>query len=390
MLSHAIIRALAGSKGLVLDRILAILPVLAILAIGGSGCGGRTMGTTNNSTDDGGAGNDGGANNNNNNNPGDPCEAMDAVELEVGAVCLDERPLGWSWDGAACVEIWCYCGGEECGNLYQSLGGCLAARAPSCLPANSCLDEPYDRCQQRPDCRIEYYGGGCFNLDDCSPDAPGEDNWICWEQGIVCVPADHPCTLRGPGDCDGECYWWGRSQELCFEQCCTSESYGYCAPVPGAGAECEAQNISFCADPCADTVGWRWDGGFCRPVQCCCEGPDCGAMYATREACVTSRQGCLDNTCAIEGGYCDYGDYTPGACQDGYYVDEELTQQEPGVCGMGSCCAPCLEPVGTDFGYIGHSPQECADIDWDCFSPDFLPFENACGCGCYRPLNGGG
>lgn len=30
--------------------------------------------------------------------------------------------------------------------------------------------------------------------------------------------------------------------------------------------------------------------------------------------------------------------------------------------------------------YMGTSPEVCVDIDWDCFSPGWVSFENECGC----------
>ena len=314
----------------------------------------------------------------------DPCAPMDASG-DLAVVCREQSPRGYAWDGTTCVAIWCACQGDDCGALYVTENLCWAARAPACLPAHACLNQPYESCTERADCQVVWYGGGCFDLDTCSAGGPDSDNWLCWEQGIACVPADHPCTQRSRGDCDGACYWWEQSQEVCFEACCLEESYGYCAPVPAQPPDCAPQEIGFCPDACADLVGYRWDGEFCRPVTCCCEGADCGDMYLEREGCVMAHWGCSENACSETGGYCDYGDFVEPTCLEGYGKDWQVVQEDPDACGMGVCCAPCPDPNAEGVWYLSTDPLDCLAADWDCFDDNLVSFENECGCGC-RPL----
>jgi hypothetical protein len=138
-------------------------------------------------------------------------------------------------------------------------------------------------------------------------------------------------------------------------------------------------------DPCTSVVGVYWDGAFCRPIICCCEGPDCADTWDTPGECLAEHLECDLNECGVTGGYCDYGDATVPACHEGYGRDHYLGGLVPGVCGMGVCCAPCPDPTDPGVSYISHDPLECMGIDWDCFDPDYIGFDNECGCGC-RPV----
>jgi len=258
----------------------------------------------------------------------DPCAAMDA-QLPPNVRCGDPTPIGWSWNGTACVGIPCECEGADCGALYASEALCYAARAPACLPADECQSLEYDACDERTDCQVVWYGGGCIDLDTCEPGGPGEDNWLCWEQGIACVPADQPCNQLDRGDCDGDCYWWEHRQEACFgdtgnEECCVQESWGYCAALPE------------------------------------------------------------HNACTEAGGYCQYGDYVPPTCGEGYGNDWAVIADDPDACGLGICCTPCPDPDDPAVSYVSQDPAECATIDFDCMDGDTRHFDNECGCGCLQ------
>lgn len=152
------------------------------------------------------------------------------------------------------------------------------------------------------------------------------------------------------------------------------------AELPIPRPECEGQLAGGCPDACMDIVGYFWDGAYCQPIICCCEGPDCDQTYATLADCVDARTSCFSEACTDTGGYCSSA-FPPGdQCAVGHFPNESFA---PGVCGGGTCCSPCLEPDSPQVDYIAHSPEACATIDWDCFSPGWLNFENACGCGCY-------
>lgn len=147
---------------------------------------------------------------------------------------------------------------------------------------------------------------------------------------------------------------------------------------------CEPMDVWGCPDGCIDEVGSYWDGAFCSPIICCCEGPDCAQTYATHADCVAAHLACMDEVCIDAGGYCASGSGWSGGCAVGHHENDALASVNPGLCGGGVCCTPCLEPDALEIDYIASSPEACADIDWDCFSPGWVNFENACGCGCAR------
>lgn len=315
--------------------------------------------------------------------PPGSCAPMDAM-LPPNVRCGDPTPIGWTWTGTGCYGIPCACEGADCDRLYATEALCMADRAPACLPPPDCLGLDYQTCEDRPDCQVVFYGGGCIDLDTCEWGGPSDGNWLCWEQGIVCLPSGAPCSDRGPAECDGDCYWWEHRTEHCFSdmgegECCFEEGYGYCAPLPREVPGCEAQAVQGCSDPCVNVVGYFWDGTFCAPIRCCCEGPYCNETYDTLEACLDSRAECLDNACAEAGGTCNYGDAVVPTCDPEYGTNYAITSSHPGVCGMGVCCTPC--PNGPGVSYVSHDPAQCADIDFDCFDQG-EHFDNECGCGC--------
>ena len=175
------------------------------------------------------------------------------------------------------------------------------------------------------------------------------------------------CTCEG-SDCD----------EIFTTYRACMDDYGpRCLGEP----DCDAQEITGCMDPCASVAGYYWDGDFCSPIICCCEGPDCAHTYQTVEQCMHERRQCAENPCAAASGYCNYGDAVVPTCVDGHGRDDYINNTNPGVCGMGICCTPCPDENAPGVTYFGHSPQECADIDWGCYA-NTRSFDNECGCGC--------
>ncbi|MDY0000217.1 MAG: hypothetical protein RBU30_02865 [Polyangia bacterium] len=315
----------------------------------------------------------------------DQCAPMEARQ-DPAVRCDGGDPIGWTWTGWGCLGIPCACEGADCAALYGTEGACLSARAPACLPPPDCLGLGWEACEERTDCQAVLYGGGCIDLDSCEMGGPTDGNWLCWERGFVCLPAGAPCSDLPYGQCDGDCYWWERRSTHCFGDmgdgdCCVEEGYGFCAPISRPQPGCEAQSVLGCSDPCVNLVGYYWDGAFCAPIRCCCEGPDCGGTYSTLEACLDARAECTENACAVAGGTCNYGDAVIPTCDEGYGTDYSITETSPGACGLGVCCTPCPDPTQEGVWYAAHSPIECADIDFDCFDLG-RHFDNECGCGC--------
>ncbi|MFH2008738.1 MAG: hypothetical protein ABI333_19280 [bacterium] len=222
---------------------------------------------------------------------------------------------------------------------------------------------------------------GLIVPDPCEPmeawtTVPGdcwEDHWVgyAWD-GVSCRGIWCEC---GGADCD-RLY---ASEEQCWDAVVPE-----CSPGPGPVDGCAAQDVWGCPDACVNEVGTFWDGEYCRPIICCCEGPDCAETYATHADCVADRSTCMDEVCTETGGYCAPGDGWGAGCAVGHHPNDVLVGANPGLCGGGACCTPCVEPDFLEIDYMAYSPEQCAMIDWDCFSPGWTNFENECGCGCAR------
>jgi hypothetical protein len=348
---------------------------LAMLALGALalGCGGRNLGA---GGADGTVGVD--AQHPVDAQVADPCAPMDVTEALTA--CDDPAPVrGWSWDGSCCVPIHCVCVGPDCDRLHATESECASAHVPGCIAPTPCEGQDYGECETQPGCALVFYGGGCFNEADCTPGGD-PDNWMCVEQAVACVPTDQPCNARERWDCDGDCFWVQHDFELCFDQCCIDEGYGYCTGLPSC--DCAPQQVEGCPDPCASVAGFFWDGGSCRPILCCCEGPDCAQTYDTAEECWAARATCPTSACGQARGYCQVGDAAPPGCDEGFGTDWRWNEAHPGVCGMGVCCTPCPDDTTPGVWYASHDPAECADLDIDCFPQPALLFDNECGCGC--------
>lgn len=354
-----------------------ILMALVALALA-AGCGGRNLGA---GDVDGSVGPDGTLST----DAGlladaevvDLCAPMDVAEALTA--CDDPAPVtGWSWNGSCCIPIHCGCVGADCDSLYATQSECASARAPGCISLTPCENRGYTECEDQPGCAITFYGGGCFNPEECDPDGDPDD-WICVEQAFACIPTDQPCNEREQWECDGDCFWVQQNFQLCFEQCCVDEGYGYCTGLPSC--DCAPQEITGCSDPCGSVSGFYWDGTFCSPIICCCEGPDCAETWDTVEACQNARSTCPTNACGEAQGHCLYGDAVIPQCQAGFGANWEMNQNHPGVCGMGVCCTPCPDENAPGVWYASHDPVACAGIDIDC-DPVENSFYNECGCGC--------
>jgi hypothetical protein len=97
---------------------------------------------------------------------GDPgeCVAMDA--MTGPAPCA--LPLGWAFDGEACILIMCECEGSECDGLFEEQADCEAEYA-ECLPSPDC--EPDDAAGEGPcDAFFGYAwdGQSCVGISGCN------------------------------------------------------------------------------------------------------------------------------------------------------------------------------------------------------------------------------
>jgi hypothetical protein len=102
---------------------------------------------------------------------GDPgeCPAMDAMTGPNPCA----TPLGWAWDGEACVLIMCECEGSDCGELFEEEADCQDEYA-ECLDSPDC--EPDDAAGEGLcDAFFGYAwdGRSCVGISGC--DCVGED-----------------------------------------------------------------------------------------------------------------------------------------------------------------------------------------------------------------------
>jgi hypothetical protein len=353
------------------------LLVAALCLCSGCGCGNRALTNTDDDAGTDGGIMDGGRHDGAGGDGAVPatCDAQDA--RPSGAKCA--LLLGYAWDGVDCLEIQCECLGADCDALYDTYGACLSHHA-GCLSPTGCDTLDPVTCEASTACQLVWYGGGCANTVTCAWNCTTGPDCVCWEQGFACVPADPPCGGRSQPECTGDCSWVARTSQVCFETCCLDESWGYCRGREPP-ASCTRQEISGCSLPCMSVAGVYWNGTFCQPIVCCCEGADCDETWGTWRECLDVHRGCPLNPCAVTGGYCDYGDLVEPTCLDGYGKDYGIAA---GTCGLGVCCAPCPNPDDAGVRYVSDDPSVCARIDYGC-DPGWVGFDNECGCGCLLP-----
>lgn len=137
-----------------------------------------------------------------------------------------------------------------------------------------------------------------------------------------------------------------------------------------------------CPDPESPAVDYVSDD----PDECALIDLDCESFY-TPCGC-----GCYDDVPACDVNWASPLNQqvagTPADCAAIFYTCDEGGEMVADECGCGCVYEPpvCPDPAELGVSYIGESPEECADIDWDCFSPDAESFDGPCGCGCVESV----
>ena len=303
----------------------------------------------------------------------DSCESQEIHPCEDD--CTDV--VGAWWNGDFCMPIICCCEGPDCDETYSGPDPCLEAHSHCDL--NSCAATG-GYCEygdaELPTCKEGY--GAAYD-----PDVYEQDPHVCGF-GVCCSPCPDPE--------DPEVYYHSTNLEICSQDDwgCSPEQLRFsnecgCGCIGQKETDCAPQEIYGCSDPCMSVVGAWWDGEFCMPIICCCEGPDCGDTYNDPDSCLEAHSHCELNSCAATGGYCEYGDFIPPTCHEGYGAayDPDVYEQDPHVCDMGVCCSPCPDPEDPEVEYVYEDPAQCDAGDWACLPlPGSLTFSNECGCGC--------
>jgi hypothetical protein len=166
---------------------------------------------------------------------------------------------------------------------------------------------------------------------------------------------------------------------------------GSSSGTAGAGGTpgCEPMDARSNGDDCAAVAGFTWDGSMCHPIYCGCEGSDCGAIYATVDACDQARAACyaargVRRECMR---HADCGAAQRACCAPcgmptaHAYIGIRLDSPPPGICGPIGCpdCAsyrdPAIYPICLDgqcaVGDLGAaaactSADECVVRTKDC------------------------
>lgn len=167
---------------------------------------------------------------------------------------------------------------QPCGRVLCDVGlECCNASCGVCtLPGLGCTAIACeDECRSNADCPPEQH---ClFALGACGETAePG----VCSPRTDVCPAISAPVC-----GCDGVTYDNGCHAAAAGV---SVRSDGPCPIAPG----CAPQDAT-AVGPCEAELGVRWDGSRCFAISgCSCEGPDCGALFDTVEACQAAYAGC--------------------------------------------------------------------------------------------------
>ncbi len=299
------------------------------------------------------------------------CETQFILPCEDDCVSVE----GAWWNGEFCMPIICCCEGPDCDDTYEDPASCLEAHSHCDL--NSCAATG-GYCEigdfVPPTCH-EGYG------EAYDPNVYEQDPNVC-SLGICCSPCPDPD--------DPHVNYVSTNLEICSQDDwgCSPDKIRFsnecgCGCIGQEEKDCAPQEINPCPDPCVNVEGAWWDGEFCMPIICCCEGPDCDDTYDDPASCLAGHSHCDLNSCAATGGYCEYGDFVPPTCHEGYgqAYDPNVYEQDPNVCGLGICCSPCPDPDDPDVDYVYHDPDLCNQNNWACL-PETISFSNECGCGC--------
>lgn len=304
---------------------------------------------------------------------GGPCPAT----LELGGSC---RPRD------RCGDL---CAGEErfvCGDdgrwtqnraLVPCDGGIANPSGGTCVPGTASQDTCYGDAQCWTPCSNGYRSHFVCNgekwvaghgLFPCSADAGssvGTDG-ICPARvtsGASCGAGDDQCwtmctnDLRSQFVCSGGQWLAGKG----LFPCGTVDSgppgpISDAAPPPADAGSCLPMDAHTGSLPCIGTVGYAWDGSGCSPIECSCEGKDCGSIYPTALACRVAWNHCL------------LKEPVRTSCRSG--ADCLITSR--------ACCSACGDPQVSDTIALNVNSQpawrqtfgiECQETQCPCASP---------------------
>jgi hypothetical protein len=171
---------------------------------------------------------------------------------------------------------------------------------------------------------------------------------------LLLVLAASACDKRALGTTNGD-GGGGTPDMATTGPACGQRAGGTCPP----NAFCELASLCGAADSGGSCVVIPGDctGANSKQPECGCDGVTYSNQCERRKsgislshagACKTTK-----NACEVAGGYCDPGDFVKPTCKPGYNEDESITQNNPGVCGLGICCVPGPPPPKADCRTTG-------------------------------------
>lgn len=208
--------------------------------------------------------------------------------------------------------------------------------------------------------------------------SPGDDG-SCTVEGVVHEDGSTFPSSDGCNTCSCDNGQWGCTLIACVDDCFyQGQQFPPGATFP-AGDGC---NTCLCQD------GIAVCGHQSCPVTCSYQGQTYqpGESFPAGDGCNTCSCGedgmvaCTEIACAAT---CTYAgvEYTPGQSFPALDGCNTCTCGADGTVGCTKMACQCNPDAEWYRDYVGHSPDECAVIDFACIV-NTTYFQNACGCGC--------